>query len=98
MAAIGVVDGALRPLPVPVPRRAREDGVGVRAGFASDAAKREWCGGVTNAEGVEDPRRLRRLGASPGDENVFPMGLEYRSSGDDGPVKIKANCTPNEVK
>jgi hypothetical protein len=88
VVAIGVVEGALRPRP------RREFGVGVRAGFASDAANRDWCGcgggggGVVYAEGVVDRRRLRRLAASPGDENVLPIGLEFESSGEDAPVNI----------
>lgn len=66
VAAIGVV-AAPRPRP---PRRVREDEGGVRVGAASEVAKRDWCGGggVANAEGVVDLRRLLRRAASPGDE------------------------------
>ena len=94
-ALTGVVEVALLP-----PRRPprREDGVGVRAGFASEVANRDWFGGgVANAEGVEDRRRLRRL-ASPGDEKVLPTGLEYESSGEVGPVKIGVKLTSSEIQ
>lgn len=65
-------------------RRVR-DGVGVPS---EEAAKREdgGGGGEANVEGVVDRRRLLRPEASPGDEKVFPIGLEKESSGEEGPV------------
>lgn len=57
--------------------------------MASEEANRDrWGGGVPNADGVEE-RRRRCLGraASPGEENVLPIGLERESSGDEGPEK-----------
>lgn len=65
-------------------RRVR-DGVGV----VSEAANRDReAGGVANAVGVVDRRRLLCREASAGDENVLPIGLEKESSGEEGPVEI----------
>lgn len=78
VAAVGVALDALLP-------RLRVfvlDGEGV----ASEAAKRPLVagGGVTDA--VEDePRPRFRRPASPGEEYVFPIGLDCVSSGDEGP-------------
>ena len=79
-AAMGVDEGALL-LPFVFACRER-DGVGV----ASGVAKRDcWAGGVANADGVVDRPLLLRREASPGDEKVFPIGLENESSGEEGP-------------
>ena len=44
------------------------------------------CGGVANAEDAVGRRPLLQLVPSPGDEKVFPIGLEYESPGEEGPV------------
>lgn len=81
-AAMGVDGGALL-LPLAFVRRDRE-GVEV----ASGVAKRDcWTGGVADADGVVDLRRPLRREASPGDEKVFPIGLENESSGEEGPTE-----------
>lgn len=55
------------------------DGVGV----ASEEANRECgCGGVANDEDADGRRPLLGRVPSPGDEKVFPIGLEYESPGE----------------
>lgn len=81
VAAVGVALDALR-------RGLRVfelDGVGV----ASEVAKRPLVGGGGVAYPLEEERRprFRRL-ASPGEENVFPIGLDCVSSGDEGPPRM----------
>lgn len=81
MAATGVDMDALRPLPLCLDR----GGVGV----ASEEANRDrLVGGVANADGVEDRRRLLRRPPSPGDDSVLPIGLEKESSGEEGPAQF----------
>lgn len=76
MAAIGVeLRSGLLLLPLLL------EGVGV----ASGVANREFRGGGGVAYEAEE-RRPRRRRVSPGDENVFPMGLDIESSGEEGPV------------
>lgn len=81
---IGVDEGALR-LPDAEFRRVR-DGVGVPSEEALPKREDGGGGGVANDDGVVDPRLLLRREASPGDEKVFPIGLENESSGEEGPL------------
>lgn len=74
----GVAEGRL---PRPLPRRALE-GVGVVSGVVNRGPVEDW-GGVA----YEERRpRLERL-ESPGDE-VLPIGLEVKLSGEEGPVNV----------
>lgn len=72
--------GGTRPPPPPaavLPLR-RRDGVGV----ASEEANRDRCGG-----GVPDGVKDRRTRLRPGEELVLPIGLDWESSGEEGPEK-----------
>lgn len=61
------------------------DGVEV----ASEVAKRPLVAGGGVADAVEDERRPRfRRPASPGEEYVFPIGLDCVSSGEEGPPRM----------
>ena len=95
--AIGVDTEALLD---PLLRRPLE-GVGVASdgvGVVSEAANRECgCGGVANAGDADGRRPLLRRVPSPGDEKVLPIGLEYESSGEEGPVMFDAKLGPNEI-
>lgn len=71
------------------------DGVGV-----ASSANRERCGGgVPNADGVEErPRRRLRRAASPGEDNVLPIGLERESSGDEGPEEVRERSESEKIE
>lgn len=88
--AIGVDTEALLD---PLLRRPLE-GVGVASdgvGVVSEAANRECgCDGVANAGDADGRRPLLRRVPSPGDEKVLPIGLEYESSGEEGPPLMLA--------
>lgn len=74
-----------------------ELGVGVASGVA---AKRECDGGGGVSYAAERRPRFRRLlGALFGVENVFPLGLEIPSSGDEGPsINLTQLRTKSNVK
>lgn len=79
MAATEVDTEALRPPPLCLDR------VGV--GVASEEPNRDRLGGgVAKVDGVEERPRLFRRAASPGDDNVLPIGLEKESSGEEAPA------------
>lgn len=67
-------------------RRRPREFVVVGVGVVSGVANRLLVGGGGVAYAPAEVRRLRLLAEpSPGDEKVFPIGLDCVSSGEDGP-------------